>query len=439
MGDRTTPSFGALLSRYRMAQGLSQEQLAERARISARSISDLERGVSSRPHASTVHQLSEALQLSLADQAILEAASRLPKVTPPPEGVAPDPLPTGNFLGAVPPGAIVAREEELGRIRTILDEVAGGTGQLLTLVGELGVGKTRLAQEVMVQARDRGFLIGTGRCYQREHQSSYVPMFEALSEIPTNAPADVRVSVQQQWRTLRKHVGSSLYEGASPSGLAEARRALGAVADFLISLTDSAPVALLFDDLHWAGEGTLSFLHHLVHATRGACVLVLGTLRDSHLSEEHPALAHVLGDLSRERLGERMVVRRLSSDETATLAATIMGQETIAEDVAAFIYRRSKGNPRYIDQMVRSFGGRLQLQGDYRQLGAEAHDHHRRGAGLPSPNGPGTDCPLQCGGPGRPGRSSGYGTQAPPDRGGAGEHHCPGPLGPTGQARPDGG
>src|SRR5919108_2822934 len=76
-GER--PSFGDLLRRYRVAAGLSQEALAERARMSARAISDLERGVHRLPYKDTVAQLAAALELDASERALLEAAARGPR------------------------------------------------------------------------------------------------------------------------------------------------------------------------------------------------------------------------------------------------------------------------------------------------------------------------------------------------------------------------
>src|SRR5579863_5258083 len=76
MGTNKEESFGALLRRYRITAGLSQEVLAERAQMSARGISDLERGLRRFPQPATVTQLMDALQLAPADRAALEAASR---------------------------------------------------------------------------------------------------------------------------------------------------------------------------------------------------------------------------------------------------------------------------------------------------------------------------------------------------------------------------
>jgi transcriptional regulator with XRE-family HTH domain len=69
-------SFGALLKRYRLAAGLSQEALAARARLSARTISDLERGIHSVPHTDTLDLLSGALSLSAQERTLLLAAAR---------------------------------------------------------------------------------------------------------------------------------------------------------------------------------------------------------------------------------------------------------------------------------------------------------------------------------------------------------------------------
>ena len=70
------PSFGALLRRWRLAAGLTQEALAERSGLSTRGISDLERGIKIRPHRETVRLLAGALTLSEERRAILQAAAR---------------------------------------------------------------------------------------------------------------------------------------------------------------------------------------------------------------------------------------------------------------------------------------------------------------------------------------------------------------------------
>src|SRR5215212_11471513 len=128
--DRSQP-FGDLLRRHRVLAGMSQEELAERAHLSARAISDLERGVKRTPRRDTVQLLVEALGLSgeartaFVTAAREPAARRAPKqagqfqgavedtpmyprgAVPPTAIQAPATTPTGGFLGAMPEGSLI--------------------------------------------------------------------------------------------------------------------------------------------------------------------------------------------------------------------------------------------------------------------------------------------------------------------------------------------
>jgi len=85
-------------------------------------------------------------------------------------------LPFGGFLGALPEGVFAAREADLERVVAALEQVLDGRGRLILLAGEPGVGKTRLAQEITLAARDRGFLVATGRCYGDTCDRPFLPI-----------------------------------------------------------------------------------------------------------------------------------------------------------------------------------------------------------------------------------------------------------------------
>jgi predicted ATPase/DNA-binding CsgD family transcriptional regulator len=153
-------SFGELLLSLRVAAGLTQEALAERAGLSVRAISSLERGERRLPYPSTVQVLARALRLSAADRARLAAARQrrpararpaapTPTIAPIPPVAATLPAPLTSFVG---------REREAAEVRRLLDET-----RLLTLTGTGGVGKTRLALEVATrsagQYRDGAWLV----------------------------------------------------------------------------------------------------------------------------------------------------------------------------------------------------------------------------------------------------------------------------------------
>ena len=141
-------SFGDRLRQLRSAASLSQEELAERAGLSVRGISDLERGLRHAPRLETVRLLADALTLGEDERAQLLAAARPARIQDMAANLAPitlDALP-------VPLTRLIGRETE---VAALLARLGDGDVRLLTVTGAGGTGKTRLAFEIVAQARGR--------------------------------------------------------------------------------------------------------------------------------------------------------------------------------------------------------------------------------------------------------------------------------------------
>ena len=185
MSTAATP-FGALLRKYRLAAGLTQEALAERAGLSVRNIQNLEHGTN-QPLRGTMSRLAVALALGPDEQhSFLAAASVTPRQRPPAGAAAQLPEPFAHTL-PVSPTALLGREGEVAAVVALLQRE---DVRLLTLVGPGGVGKTRLAMQV--------------GCVLQEHYADGVvfvdlaPLDDASLVLPTIAGALGVVAQGQQ-------------------------------------------------------------------------------------------------------------------------------------------------------------------------------------------------------------------------------------------------
>jgi tetratricopeptide (TPR) repeat protein len=266
------------------------------------------------------------------------------------------------LVGGLAWGQFIGRAQEMAALRVAIDAALGGQASLVMLVGEPGIGKTRLAEEAGEHARLRGAQVLVGRCYEGESAPPYSPFVEVIREYVSTLPDDeLKTKLGDGASDLAKLVPEirKRIPDLPPSPLAdqneERLRLFDGVTSFLINASKANPIALHLDDLHWADKPSLLLLQHLARRIKSSRLLVVGTYRDVELDRGHP-LSTMLGELRHERLCQRMLLRGLSEFEIKELIESISQQEIGEGPGAAFvraILHQTEGNPFFIEEVLR--------------------------------------------------------------------------------------
>ncbi len=266
-------------------------------------------------------------------------------------------------------GLFVGREAALAQLRESLSEAMEGRGRLLLLVGEPGIGKTRTAEELAAEAVRRGVRIAIGRCYEGFGTPAFwlwVQILRACAlgrdplrlrgELGPGAPELAELVPE-----LRQQLADLPVSRAIPPEQARFRL-FDSIACFLQRSSAAQPLMLVLDDLHWADASSLQVLQFLARELRSAHLLLIGAYRDIDLRRDHP-FAQTLGELAREPLCQRILLRGLDEADVQRYVEHGAGQPVSAGLVAA-VHQMTEGNPFFVGEVVRWLASRGRLTAD---------------------------------------------------------------------------
>jgi tetratricopeptide (TPR) repeat protein/transcriptional regulator with XRE-family HTH domain len=340
-------TFGVLLRRYRVAAGLTQEELAELASISRRSISDMECGVPHRPRRDTVTLLAEALNLAEVDRSTFIEAARQRRPDAP--AVVDGELYPPSGAQASPP--LVGRIDEIKALARLL-RCQGPPA--LFWAGEPGIGKSRLLQVAAPLAVEQRWCVLRGGCQRQGGHQPYAPLLEALQGYILSCPPDrLRLHLQGcAWlvRLLPELAGGPI-PPLPPWRLApeqEHRLMTEAVRRFLANVAGPSGTCLVLDDLQWAGPDALDLLALLVRSTTEIPQRVIGAYRETEVGPQDPLFV-LLAELASAGLASWRSLQPLAPDEAAELLHQLLegtgaGKGTRQEDAL----KRAGGVPFFL-------------------------------------------------------------------------------------------
>ena len=254
----------------------------------------------------------------------------------------------------------VGRDDELAQLESAFTEASVGRGSIVAVVGDPGIGKTRLVQEFGRRTRDRGAQVHWGRAVEHEGAPPYWPWAEAIRSLARDFDLDPLVPLIEHhasellrvYPELRNLVPSAPEPRDIPSSEAASAqfRLFQATSNLLMEVARRQPLVVVLDDLHWADEPTLTFLEHLANEVRGAPLLVVITYRDVEVGRQHP-LEKALGVLARIPSFRTVDLQGLDRPEVARFVREIVGVEP-SEGLLSELFTQTQGNPFFVAEVA---------------------------------------------------------------------------------------
>ncbi len=255
-------------------------------------------------------------------------------------------------------GTFVGREREQAELVSALEDALDGRGRLVLVVGEPGIGKSRLADEVMAQATARGARVIVGRCWEAGGAPAYWPWVQALRAYARGTEPEI----------LREQLGMGAGDLAqllpelrdlfpdlpvppAPESEGARFRLFEAAAAFLRSASEVGPLVLVLDDLHAADDPSLLMLRFIAREMASTHLLVVCALRDVDPTLSEP-LTLALAELARESHCARIGLAGLDEAHVSEYVELSTGIEP-AEGLVRAIRAETEGNPLFVGEVVR--------------------------------------------------------------------------------------
>jgi len=261
---------------------------------------------------------------------------------------------------------VIGRDSEIAKLRQRLNALAGGEGQVISLIGEAGLGKSRLVAEVVVRSPEP-FERAEGRCLSFTSSAPYAPVAAMLSQLmamdtagsDAEKMANVRAAVPAAAAPFIATLLGLPLEGEElnaarflranePGRLRE--RMIAAICGEFERLAGIKPVALIVEDLHWADPSTLDVLERLLPVTERVPLAIVAAFRPG----AHEPSWRFHEAASRAARYMPLFLEPLSEPEAQALVAHLLHVEGLPEPVRAMILAKAEGNPFYLEELIRS-------------------------------------------------------------------------------------
>lgn len=279
-----------------------------------------------------------------------------------------------SMAPSAPSAAMVGREAELGIVRELFVRAVAGVPAAVLVEGEAGIGKSRLLREFGVEIANRAD-VHVGWCLDLgASRTPFGPLTGILRSIVARMGADrvrdeIGVGVEALGMLLPE-LNPTERSQTSPDRLRDA------IASLIEAAAEHAPQVLVVEDLHWADESTLALLSYLLRTLAHGRILLLLTCRTDDV-RRGDAVSRFIGESTRARVLERVLIGRLDSSAVRELVESLTGQP-LTDAALERIHDRAEGVPFFVEEIADCSAGPLPgslrdlLLGRFDRLGDDA-------------------------------------------------------------------
>ena len=268
---------------------------------------------------------------------------------------------------------IVGRDRQLEILSEALASARAGTGSVIAVSGDAGLGKTALIEDFLsaIEVDSGTVCIGRGRCSERLAETdAFVPILQWLDELRRgdcgeNVVQTMRESAPTWYRELSSASdGTSSSKENNPVSNERMRREL---LHLVQRLSASRPLLLFLDDMHWADASTCDLLAYLGPHIGAMRVLVLTAHRPATALANHNPFLALKHDLERREVCHEMPLSFLAQNDVAAYIASQFPANRFPGDFARVVHERTEGNPFFMSDLLRFLKDSGHLERDDRQ------------------------------------------------------------------------